>query len=135
MRTRERTIARFFRANAAVGFAFGMALLIAPVWLADLYGFRLNDAGVVLSRLYGGELIGFSTATWLVAGPEARGARRLVAQGHLLSEGLGFLVIVVALLSGMGNALGWALAVAFAVFFSGYAYLLASRVRPLRPGL
>jgi hypothetical protein len=135
MRTRERTIARFFRVNAAVGFAFGLALLIAPAWLVDLFGFRLNDAGILLSRLYGGELLAFSTATWLVAGPEARGARRLVAQGHLLSEGLGFLVVVVALLSGIGNALGWALAAAFAVFFSGYAYLLASRIRPLRPGL
>jgi hypothetical protein len=63
-------------------------------------------------------------ATALAAATRHTGARTAVAVGHLFNEGLGAVVATVALISGLGNALGWLIVALFAGFAAAYGYVL-----------
>jgi hypothetical protein len=130
----DRFVVRLLRVDAAVGLLFGTVLLATPGWLLDLFGFRADQDALVVARLYGAEVIGFSVATVLASAGRHRGARTAVAVGHLFSEGIGAVVAAIALASGLGNALGWIIVVLLAGFAALFAYVLYAPRGVLRAG-
>lgn len=110
--------------KAAVCLAFGVYLLIAPASLLGLLGASLGAAGSFTAREYGAALIGMLLLTWFakeVRAPDARGA---ILLDLLVYDAVGVVITLLAVNSGVLNALGWAIVVVYLFFALASGYLL-----------
>jgi hypothetical protein len=114
--------------KALVSLFFGAFLLAAPGVLFRLLGGTLNAAGMFAAREYGAAMIGTLLLTWLAKDVGAPGARRAILLDLLVYDGIGVIITVAAILSGILNVLGWGVVVVYLVFtaWSGFV-LIAGR--------
>lgn len=112
-------------ANAVVGLAFGLGLLLVPALLLSLFGLRTDTTGLLLARLFGVELIGAGVIAWIAreADPYPTGsAPRAVVLGHLVSETIGALAGATAATQGLGNPLFWSVVAIYAIFAAAFLW-------------
>lgn len=121
-------------ANAVVGLAFGVALLVAPAVLLKLYALRTDPSGLLLARLLGIELIGAGVVAWAAREADpypADSAPRAVVRAHAVSESIGAVVGGLAAVQGLGNPLFWSVVAIYAVFAAAFLWaVLALRGAP-----
>jgi len=110
--------------NAIVGWTTAAALLLIPDAFLSFSGVHLTGEGLVIARLLGVEFLAFNLATWPARNPEYKAARRLFVIGHATSEMLGFLVLLMAKLGGLGNSLLWGFVAVYLSLGLGFLYFL-----------
>ncbi|MGD8751823.1 MAG: hypothetical protein PVG14_10400 [Anaerolineales bacterium] len=113
-----------FTLNAIAALVFGLAFLLIPVTLAELYGGELSDAGVYVARLLGAVVIGYCLISWLTRNAGESDARRAIVIAFFISWAIGLVVTLLTQFSGLLNALGWLNVVIYAFFTFGYGYNL-----------
>jgi hypothetical protein len=116
--------------KAAVCMVFGILLLFAPVALIGLLGGELGLAGVFTAREYGAALVGTLLLTWFARSVKASDARRAILLDLLVYDAIGVVVTVHVVVSGVLNALGWAIVAVYLLFAVGSGYLLFGQNRP-----
>jgi hypothetical protein len=109
---------RLLTVDAVVGIVAAVALLVVPELFGSLAGLSLASTGIVVARLYGAELAGFSVATWLArtTAPPRSG----IVLGHVVNESLTAIVIGIGLASGLGGPVLAALALVAALLAVGF---------------
>lgn len=112
-----------FGAAAIVTAVFGLGMLLAPEALVAVYGMTLNDDGLIVARLLGGQLLGYTVLEWLALRGE-RQVREANLRSVVLAEFLGLAVSGLAAVQGIGNSLVWGLVVIFLLFTVWRAYYL-----------
>jgi len=110
--------------KALVCLFFGVFLLAAPGVLFGFLGGTLNAAGMFTAREYGAALIGTLLLTWLAKDIGASNARRAILLDLLVYDGIGVIITVAAILSGVLNMLGWGIVVAYLLFAVGSGFVL-----------
>lgn len=110
--------------KAAVCLAFGLFLLLAPATLLDLLGATLNDGGTFTAREYGAALIGTLLLSWFAKDVKATDARGAILLDLLVYDLIGMVVTLLVVLSGVLNALGWAIVAVYLFFTLGSGFLL-----------
>jgi len=110
--------------KAMVCLVFGIFLLVLPGWLFGMLGATLGPAGTFAAREYGAALFGILILTWLARNTGDRIARRAILLQLLVYDAIGFLVTLLAVLSGSLNSLGWGIVVVYLFFTLGPAYVL-----------
>jgi len=112
-------------AKAIIVAIFGIGFVLIPTTLASLYGMTLDDAGVLMARLFGGGFI-FECIVLFMARNTDRDdvACRGIMLGVVVSNLIGFIVCLLATLAGTWNALGWLSVALFLVFGLAFAYFL-----------
>lgn len=110
--------------KAAVCLAFGLFLLLAPATLLDLLGATLNDGGTFTAREYGAALIGTLLLSWFAKDVKAADARGAILLDLLVYDLIGMVVTLLVVLSGVLNALGWAIVAVYLFFTLGSGFLL-----------
>jgi hypothetical protein len=110
---------------AAVTFAFGIAMLLAPNGLMAVYNAEpLNRTGVYNSMLYGAALIGVGVSNWLASALPYEG-RHPVVLGTLVASLAGLAVVLVRMLTIPDMPpMAWLNVVIFAAFSVVYGLLL-----------
>ncbi len=92
--------------KAIISLAFGIALVLVPAAFMSIYGLTLGPSGALMGRFLGATLIGIGLICWL-----GRSVADDALQGITLSlfvgDTVGFVVALVAQLSGLMSALGW----------------------------
>jgi hypothetical protein len=116
--------------KAVVCLAFGVYLLVAPASLFGLLGASLSGAGPFAAREYGAAMIGILLLAWFARDVQARDARVAILLGLLVYDGIGVIITVLAVLTGVLNALGWSIALVYAFFTVGSGYLLVKEESP-----
>lgn len=117
-------------ATAVVANLYGGAFVVAPVALTQLYGVTLTPGATMISRLFGAALLGIGLIAWFLRGVEPASPHlRAVALSLFISETIGFLVYLQAMLAGAVNALGWGVVAIYGFFAAGYGYFAFSRRR------
>ena len=112
--------------KAIVCLGFGVLLLAIPGQLMSLYGVTLQEGGVLMARLYGASLVGTLILTWFSRNDPGSEALRAAVLGLFVYDAIGLVVAVLAMLSGVMNALGWSV-VAIYLFLTigdGYFYFM-----------
>lgn len=110
--------------KAVVCLSLGVPILLAPVFLYSLFGASLNPGGVFVAREYGASLIGNLMLTWFARNAIESETRRAIALALCVYDAIGFVVTLIAQLSGVLGPLGW-FAVAIYLFFAiGFGYFL-----------
>ena len=111
-------------AKAVVCLVFGPILVFAPGWLFGLLGTTLGSGGTFTAREYGAAVFGSLMLTWLARNATEPGARRAILVDLFVYDGIGFLVTLLAIGSGLLNPLGWGIVIVYLFFTLGSAYLL-----------
>jgi hypothetical protein len=99
-------LTNFLVVKAIISLAFGIALVLVPAAFMSIYGLTLGPNGVLMGRFLGATLIGIGLICW-----QGRSVADDALQGITLSlfvgDTVGFVVALVAQLSGLMSALGW----------------------------
>jgi hypothetical protein len=103
---------------------FGLTCAVVPRQLSQLYGLPLNTAGVWVTRLLGGSLLGLATLMWFGRGSPAVGTRRAVALALLIQDTVGLAASLSVQLSGQMAAIGWSNVALYGLLALGYTYFL-----------
>jgi hypothetical protein len=114
-------LSNLFLANAIVAIIFGVGFLLIPDKVLGFYALATNEAGILLTQLYGAALVGYAIITWFARSASAEMQRNLVLS-LLVTFAVGTVIIVLAELRGVANGLGWVNVVIFVVFTLGYGY-------------
>ncbi|MFO7617120.1 MAG: hypothetical protein R6V75_07700 [Bacteroidales bacterium] len=115
-------------AKAFVEAVFGVGFVLFPVKLALLFGLNLDSGGALMAQLFGTMFIFGSILLLLGQRVLAVGqAGKVLVTAIVISNAIGFVITLMASLSGVWNALGWLPVGLFLVFGSGFAYFLFAR--------
>jgi hypothetical protein len=113
--------------KAAVCLILGLPILFAPVSLYSLFGISLNLGGVFAAREYGASLIGNLMITWFARKANESEARRAIILGLCVYDAVGFVVTLIAQLSGVLGPLGWFAGAIYLFFALAFGYFLLPR--------
>lgn len=102
--------------KALVCLVFGVFLLAAPSVLFNILGGSLGAAGRFAAREYGAAMIGTLFLTWLAKDVGALNAKRAILLDLLVYDGIGVIITVAAVLTGVLNALGWGIVAVYLLF-------------------
>ena len=107
---------------AIVAFVFGILFILVPGPLVSLYGISLSAGGQLVGRLFGAALLGYSVLTWSARKAEESQARKAIILAQFIGNTLGFIVALIAQLSGVVNAVGWTTVVIYFLLALGFCY-------------
>ena len=110
--------------KAVVCLCLGVPILFAPIFTYSLFGASLNPGGVFAAREYGASLIGNLMVTWFARKAAESEARRAIILGLCVYDAIGFVVTLIALLTGVLGLLGWFAAAIYLFFAIGFGYFL-----------
>ncbi len=114
-------LGNFLVVKAIISLAFGIAFVLVPAAVMSLYGVTLDPAGILMARFFGACLIGIGLICWF-----DRSADRDALQGITLAlfvgDTVGFIVALLGQLSGLMNALGWAIVAIWLLLALGLGY-------------
>ena len=108
--------------KAIVCLVFGILLVLVPGPLLSLYGITVGAGGIFMARVYGASLLGNLMLSWFARNAADSEARRAIILDLFVYDAVGFVVALLAQLSGLMNPLGWALVVIYLFFTLGFGY-------------
>jgi hypothetical protein len=102
---------------------FGIALLVATVPFLSIYAVELNPGGILIARILGAALVGYTLIYWNLRSADAAGLRA-VFLGSLVYNLIGIAISTNAVLTGLANAMGWTVVLLHLCLTAGFAYFL-----------
>ena len=104
-----------FTINTVMALLFGIGFLLLPGFLLPIFGMSSAPAAAFLAQLLGSALIGIAVVSWLVRDSGYSPPVRAILIGLLIFNVLGFIVSLLAVLTGVMNAVGWIIPAAFLI--------------------
>ena len=112
-----------FTVHSVVGLCYGGGMVLAPVPFLSPYDISLADPDAIfIARLLGAALLTYCLVAWFVRNAEDSAARRAIVLGFFITLMIGFIVSLLAQLSGAMNALGWLVVGLYLLLGLGYGY-------------
>jgi len=108
-------------AAAIVALFYAVVLILVPGTSNTMYGLGTSPSEILLARFFGITLLNIGLLTWLARDYTGFDARPLVLSG-LIADAVGFIVSLLATLSGVLGPLGWSAVVIYLVLALGFAY-------------
>ena len=110
--------------KAVICLGFGPVLLLAPGPLLNLLGTSFGSGAALTAREYGAAVMGNLMLTWFARNAAESDARLAILLHLFVYDAIGFVVTLLAVLSGVLNSLGWGIVVVYLFFTLGSGYLL-----------
>ena len=109
--------------KAVIVVVFGIGFILMPTTLMSFYGLTLNPGGVVITQLFGASFILLGILLWFAKNaPSSDVALRAIVLAVTVGDAIGFIVALLAQLSGMMNALGWVTVALYLLLALGFGY-------------
>jgi len=115
--------------KAIVCLVFGFLLVVVPGALLSFLGITVGPGGIFIARLYGASLFGNLMLSWYGRNVAESNARQTIALDLFVYDAIGFVVALLAQLSGLMNPLGWFIVVVYLFFTLGFGYHLVVKPR------
>jgi hypothetical protein len=113
--------------SAIVAGLFGLGALLFPAPFVAFFGVELPEAGLVMTRLFGAHVLAIAVLDWFarddLRGGGQPGAERGIVLVNVLSPALSIVLVVMAILAGIANELGWVNVAILAVLGMAWVYL------------
>jgi hypothetical protein len=113
--------------KAVVCLIFGIFLIAVPGTLFGILGITLTPGGAFPAREYAAALFGNLMLTWFARNAAASDARRVIILGLFVYDAIGFVVSLLAVLSGLLNPLGWFVVAVYLFFTITFGYLMTAK--------
>ena len=101
---------------------FGAGLLIAPGPFMSTYGLSLDEGGMLMSRVLGASLIGFTLVFWWSRNAPSSEALLAVLRASLIYNVLDLPTNIIAIQSGLMNTLAWSAVILHVLLAIGFGY-------------
>lgn len=113
--------------KAVVCLVLGLPILLVPAFFYSVFGASLNPGGAFAAREYGASLIGNLMLTWFARNATESEPRRAIVLDLCVYDAIGFVITLIALLSGVLGPLGWFAALIYLFFAVAFGYYLFPR--------
>ena len=120
----EMTFRTLLIIKAVVCLFFGALLLLLPASLLSILGASIDSAGTFTAREYGAALSGTLMLTWFARNTAESDARYAILLDLFVYDAIGFVVTLLAVISGVLNSLGLGVVVVYLFFTLCSGYLL-----------
>ena len=117
--------------KAVVCIVLGCIVLFVPGFLYSFFGTSLTDGGTFAAREYGASLIGGFLLTWYARNAAESQARRAIILDLFIYDAIGAVITLIATLSGVLNAFGWAVVALYGLFAIGFGYFWFVKPAPV----
>ncbi len=111
-------------AKAVICVVFGLGFVLLPDTLLFFYAISAGPGGIFMTRLFGASFIVIGLLLWLARYTTDPTTRRVVALAVFVGDAVGFIIALLAQLSGTANALGWSTVALYLVLALGFGSFL-----------
>lgn len=112
-------------AKAVVCILFGIGYVVLPKTLASIAGTELLPGGALMAQVFGAAFIFEAIVLWMARNEAGTNkALRGIILGVFVSNAIGFVVCLLAVLNGVTNAFGWSYVGLYLVFGLAFLYFL-----------
>ena len=109
--------------KAVIVVVFGIGFILMPTTIMAFYGLTLNPGGAVMTQLFGASFILLGILLWFAKNaPRSEVALRAIVLAVTVGDAIGFIIALLAQLSGMMNALGWVNVALYLLLALGFGY-------------
>ncbi|MBD3850398.1 MAG: hypothetical protein IFK93_03830 [Acidobacteria bacterium] len=115
-------LGNLFAVNTVIAGLFGLAFVFAPAQLLAQYGLVVDAGFGLVAQLFGAAMVGYAILTWLVRKVGDSEARRAIVLALFISDGVAFVLALMAQLKGLVNSLGWSTVAIYLLLALGFAY-------------
>jgi len=133
---KERSIAMKLKTlliiKAAVCLCLGIPILIVPNLIYSIFGAALTAGGVFAAREYGASMMGNMMLAWFTRNSQESEARWVIILALFVYDAVGFIVTLLAIISGDLNSLAWLVVVVYLFFTLGFGYFLLPAKKPVQ---
>ena len=112
--------------KSVICWVFGLAFVIIPAQIMNIYGVDLNEGGMFVARLLGAAFILLALWLGLTRDVKDEAAQRGAAVAITVGDLVGFAILVYWQLTGTVSALGWINAAIYLLLAIGFAYVLVA---------
>ncbi len=117
------SLKNLFLAKAILSLIFGLSFIFFSALSMDFYGvMELRAAGVLMGRLFGGALVGMAIIAWFAQSLGAGEGRSAIVNGFIVTDTLGFILTLLAVLDNVINAMGWISVIVYLILALGFIY-------------
>jgi hypothetical protein len=110
--------------KAIVCLCLGIPILVVPYFVYSIFGATLAAGGVFAAREYGASMMGNLMLTWFARNSQESEARWAIVLALFVYDAVGFVVSLIAILSGVINPLGWMVVALYFLLALGFGYFL-----------
>ena len=109
--------------KAVIVVVFGIGFVLIPTTILSFYGLTLNPGGAVVTQLLGASFILLGILLWFAKNaPRSEVALRAIVLAVTVGDAIGFIVALLAQLSGMMNTVGWVIVALYLLLALGFGY-------------
>ena len=116
--------------KATVCLCLGISILLVPNFIYSIFGASLETGGAFAAREYGASMIGILMLTWFARNSQESEARWAIILALFVYDAIGFVVTLVAIISGTLNALAWLIVALYLFLALGFGYFLMPKNKP-----
>jgi hypothetical protein len=110
--------------KAIVCLCLGIPILVVPNFVYSIFGATLAAGGVFAAREYGASMMGNLMLTWFARNSQESETRWAIVLALFVYDAVGFVVSLIAILSGAINPLGWLVVALYLLLALGFGYFL-----------
>jgi len=125
----QMTLKNWMSAKAVICVLFGLGFVFIPEMLASFYGMSTNDSGVLMTRFFGQAFVLLGLLLWLARNISEPATQRAFSISVFIGDIVGFVIAIMAQMSGVVNALGWLSVALYLVLALGFGYFLIAKPR------
>ncbi|MGD2158048.1 MAG: hypothetical protein PVG32_14325 [Anaerolineales bacterium] len=118
------TLKNWMSVKAVICVLFGLGFVFIPETVASLYGMSTNDSSILMARFFGQAFFLLGILLWLARNTSELATQRAFSISVFVGDIVGFVIAIMAQLSGAMNALGWLTVVLYLVLALGFGYFL-----------
>ncbi len=115
-------LASFLTFNSVGLVVFGSGFILLPGTMTSLYGAELLPMGLVVAQLLGAAFLGFGILRWTARKAEPSAMLNALVLAAFVEDLIGFVVLLLAQMAGLMNAMGWSNVALYGIFAAGFGY-------------
>ncbi len=108
--------------KAIICLLFGIGMVLIPAALMGLYGSTLGKGGAMMTQLLGASFVLLGLLLVLARNDPGSQALRAIVLAVFIGDTIGFVVALIAQISGSVGALGWTTVVIYLLLALGFGY-------------
>ncbi|MFC1481238.1 hypothetical protein ACFL6E_03210 [Candidatus Neomarinimicrobiota bacterium] len=117
------SLKNLFLLKAILSLIFGLSFIFFSALSMDFFGvMEMRAAGVLMGRLLGGALVGMAVIAWYAQSLGAGEGRTAIVNGFIVTDALGFIITLMAVLENVINDMGWISVIVYLLLALGFIY-------------
>ena len=120
-------LSTLMKINTVISGLFGIAFVLIPWQVLSFYGVQTNPALNYMGQLFGVSLVTFAVLSWFARNADASDARKAIVLSFFIGDAIGFIIALIAQLSGVVNSVGWSTVVIYLLLALGFGYFQFSK--------